>query len=287
MDTKVERTAEVTAAQIRAAPPAKPRYKLSPLNERRLRAFKANKRGYYSVIVFMALFLISLFAEFIANDKPFLVKYDGAYYMPIFKMYTEKQFGGEFETEADYRDPAVQQFIREKGGWMIWPLDPLQLPHDQARPAGARARAAFMGESARHRRPGPRRGGARDLRLPHFGAVRLDLDRILRACRRNGGRGAGLFRRLDRSFAATLHRNPGLAAAPLYPADSVRDFRAEFLDAARDHALVRVDRVCRAGARRVPARPEFRICARGAGARACPTGRSCSSICCRMRWWRP
>ena len=72
----------------------------------------------------MVLFFVTLFAEFIANDKPFLVKYDGAFYVPIFKMYTEKQFGGEFETEADYRDPAVQQFIHEKGGWIVWPPIP-------------------------------------------------------------------------------------------------------------------------------------------------------------------
>jgi microcin C transport system permease protein len=97
---------------------------LSPLNRRRLRVFKANKRGYYSFLLFVTLFVISLFAEFIANDKPILVKYDGGLYMPIFKMYTEKQFGGEFETEADYRDPEVVKFIHEKGGWLLWPLIP-------------------------------------------------------------------------------------------------------------------------------------------------------------------
>ena len=99
-------------------------FELSPLNKRRLRAFKSNRRGYYSLILFTTLFLVTLFAEFIANDKPFLVKYDGAYYTPIFNMYTEKQFGGEFETEADYRDPEVKRLIEEKGGWMIWPLIP-------------------------------------------------------------------------------------------------------------------------------------------------------------------
>jgi microcin C transport system permease protein len=124
MDTKVDQaTAPANAATV-AAPPPRPWYKLSPLNARRVRIFKANKRGYYSLIIFTALFLLTLFAEFISNDKPFLVKYDGAYYVPIFKMYTEKQFGGDFETEADYRDPVVQQFIHEKGGWMIWPLIP-------------------------------------------------------------------------------------------------------------------------------------------------------------------
>ncbi len=126
MDAKVGRSAPASIAAAKTSPAlaARPRFKLSPLNTRRLRAFKANKRGYYSFIIFTALFLITLFAEFIANDKPFLVKYDGAFYMPIFKMYTEKQFGGEFETEADYRDPAVQQFIREKGGWVVWPPIP-------------------------------------------------------------------------------------------------------------------------------------------------------------------
>ena len=127
MDVKIDRpadTAGIAAAKAGPAPAARPWFKLSPINQRRLRAFKANKRGYYSFVLFVALFFITLFAEFIANDKPFLVKYDGAFYVPIFKMYTEKQFGGEFETEADYRDPAVQQFIHEKGGWIVWPPIP-------------------------------------------------------------------------------------------------------------------------------------------------------------------
>jgi microcin C transport system permease protein len=126
MDARVERSTAPgdVLARIETAAPDRGWFELSPLNKRRLRAFKANRRGYYSFIIFMTLFLITLFAEFIANDKPFLVKYDGAYYTPIFKMYTEKQFGGEFETEADYRDPEVQRLIHEKGGWMIWPLIP-------------------------------------------------------------------------------------------------------------------------------------------------------------------
>ena len=126
MDARVERSTAPgdVLARIDTAAPDRGWFQLSPLNKRRLRAFKANRRGYYSFIIFTTLFLITLFAEFIANDKPFLVKYDGAYYTPIFKMYTEKQFGGEFETEADYRDPEVQRLIHEKGGWMVWPLIP-------------------------------------------------------------------------------------------------------------------------------------------------------------------
>ncbi len=126
MDVRVDRSTAPgdVLDRVETATPDRGWFELSPLNKRRLRAFKSNTRGYYSFILFTALFLITLFAEFIANDKPFLVKYDGAYYTPIFKMYTEKQFGGEFETEADYRDPEVKRLIEEKGGWMVWPLIP-------------------------------------------------------------------------------------------------------------------------------------------------------------------
>lgn len=96
---------------------------LSPLTQRRLSYFKANRRGYISLWIFLVLFFISLFAEFIANDKPILVRYDNQFYMPIFKTYKETTFGGDFETEAQYRDPFVKELINEKG-WMIWPLIP-------------------------------------------------------------------------------------------------------------------------------------------------------------------
>ena len=94
---------------------------LSPINRRRLQNFKANRRGYWSLWIFLALFFVSLFSEFIANDKPLLIKYDGAYYTPIFNFYAETEFGGEFPTEAVYRDEFVQELIAEKGGWMLWP----------------------------------------------------------------------------------------------------------------------------------------------------------------------
>jgi microcin C transport system permease protein len=97
--------------------------RLTPLTQRRLANFKGNRRGYWSLWLFAALFLISLFAEFLANDKPVLVWYDGAPYVPIFQAYPETEFGGEFPTEADYRDPFVREKIAEKG-WMIWPLIP-------------------------------------------------------------------------------------------------------------------------------------------------------------------
>ena len=96
--------------------------RLSPINQRRWNNFKANRRGYWSFWIFIVLFFISLFAPFIANDKPLLLKYDGDLYVPVFVAYTETTFGGEFETEADYRDPFVKELIKKNSGWMIWPL---------------------------------------------------------------------------------------------------------------------------------------------------------------------
>jgi microcin C transport system permease protein len=94
---------------------------MSPINRRRWENFKANRRGYYSLWIFLFLFVITLFAEFLSNDKPFIIKYDGGYYSPVFATYPETTFGGEFRTEADYRDPFVQDLIKQKGGWMLWP----------------------------------------------------------------------------------------------------------------------------------------------------------------------
>jgi len=99
------------------------RLQLNPINQRRWRSFKTNRRGFWSLWIFLALFFICLFAEFIANDKPVLVYYNSSLYFPIFKGYPETTFGGEFETEAEYRDPFVQELIDEKG-FALWPLIP-------------------------------------------------------------------------------------------------------------------------------------------------------------------
>ncbi|MCH8925053.1 MAG: ABC transporter permease [Proteobacteria bacterium] len=96
---------------------------ISPLTRRRLHNFRANARGYWSFWIFLAIFFITLFAEFVANDKPFLVYHEGELYTPIFTAYPETAFGGEFETEADYRDPYMAELIGDEG-WMIWPLVP-------------------------------------------------------------------------------------------------------------------------------------------------------------------
>jgi microcin C transport system permease protein len=96
---------------------------ISPLTRRRLYNFRANRRGFWSLWIFLALFFGSMLAEVVANDKPLLVYFDGALYAPIAKAYPETAFGGTFETEADYRDPFVADLI-DAQGWMIWPLIP-------------------------------------------------------------------------------------------------------------------------------------------------------------------
>lgn len=100
--------------------PAHGRVRLSPINRRRLENFRSNKRGYWSFWIFMVLFVLSLFAEFIANDRPLLVQFENSYYYPVFKTYPETTFGGFFPSATDYRDPFVQELI-EEDGWILWP----------------------------------------------------------------------------------------------------------------------------------------------------------------------
>lgn len=95
---------------------------LSPLTRRRLKQFRANGRGFWSLWFFLVLFVVAMLAPVIANDKPILLKYDGHFYAPVFKTYPETLFGGDFETETDYRDPYVKELVEAKGGWMIWPV---------------------------------------------------------------------------------------------------------------------------------------------------------------------
>jgi microcin C transport system permease protein len=96
---------------------------LTPLTRRRLENFRANRRGYRSLWIVAILFLLSLMAELIANDRPALVSYDGHFYLPIIRDYPETTFGGVFETETDYRDPAVRKLIAAHG-WAVWPPIP-------------------------------------------------------------------------------------------------------------------------------------------------------------------
>ena len=137
---------------------------LSPLNQRRWRNFKRNRRAFWSLIIFSVIFVITLFAEFVANDKPILVQYRGGYYTPILNFYPETEFGGDFQTEAIYRDIEVQCLITSGGmdacfddpegviedaadgiigtqeiakGWMIWPPIPYSYDTTVDRPGAA------------------------------------------------------------------------------------------------------------------------------------------------------
>ncbi|WP_300033526.1 ABC transporter permease [uncultured Roseobacter sp.] len=137
---------------------------LSPLNQRRWRNFTRNRRAYWSLWIFTVLFGLSLFAEFIAYDKPILVQYRGEYYTPIWQFYPETAFGGDFQTEAVYRDPEVKCLIATGGldlcfddpegyiedaedgviegeaiekGWAIWPLVPYSYDTAVDRPGAA------------------------------------------------------------------------------------------------------------------------------------------------------
>ena len=115
------------------------RKSLSPMSRRRLGNFRANRRAYFSFWIFLTLFVFSLFAEVIANDKPIVVSYDGGLYFPVVSTYAETEFGGEFETEADYRDPFVADLINENG-WILWPLIPYSyrtINYDLPQPAPA------------------------------------------------------------------------------------------------------------------------------------------------------
>uniref|UniRef100_UPI003B53008A ABC transporter permease n=1 Tax=Roseovarius indicus TaxID=540747 RepID=UPI003B53008A len=138
--------------------------KLSPLNRRRWRNFKRNKRALWSLIIFSVLMVITLPAEFVANDRPILVQYDGGYYAPIFKFYPETAFGGDFATEAIYADPEVECLIVSGGldtcfddpeeviadaqdgvvdgeeiskGWTLWPPIPYSYDTPVDRPGAA------------------------------------------------------------------------------------------------------------------------------------------------------
>jgi microcin C transport system permease protein len=119
-DRTAAQTTDVASPPIDVAATPKRRW-LSPINQRRWQNFKANRRGFISLWIFLVLFVVSLGAEFVANDRPFLIRVDGKTFFPIFVTYPETAFGGEFETAADYRDPYLRKLIAERGGTVLWP----------------------------------------------------------------------------------------------------------------------------------------------------------------------
>ena len=156
-----------TAPGAVAAPIPEPKrgfFTLSPLNRRRWANFKKNRRAYWSLWIFSVLFVLSLFAEFLAYDKPILIRYEGQFYTPIWNFYPETAFGGDFQTEAAYRDPEVRCLIASGGldacfddpeaviedsrdgvvngeeinrGWALWPLIPYSYDTAVDRPGAA------------------------------------------------------------------------------------------------------------------------------------------------------
>lgn len=96
-------------------------FSLTPIMQSRVRQFKDNRFGYLSFWIFLVIFFLSLSVNFIANDRPLLMSYKGHLYSPVLIQYSEQEFGGIFETEANYRDPFVRQLIQQQG-WMLWPI---------------------------------------------------------------------------------------------------------------------------------------------------------------------
>jgi microcin C transport system permease protein len=129
MDQKTDETVETGVAEpkkLTRYQRFKRRFRLSPVNRRRIERFKAHKLGYRSFVVFAVLFFVSLFAEFIANDRPLLVSYKGEILFPVLVDYPEEKFGG-FLAVTDYRTPEIANEIKAHG-WMLWP--PIRYSYD-------------------------------------------------------------------------------------------------------------------------------------------------------------
>jgi microcin C transport system permease protein len=118
---------------------------MNQINRRRIAQFRANRRGVASLIVFGVLFLLTLFAELLANDRPIVIRYDGAFYYPILRDYPETVFGGDLPTNAVYTDVEVVHLIEAKG-WMLWPL----LPYRYDTRASGEQRNALLAPSLEH-----------------------------------------------------------------------------------------------------------------------------------------
>ena len=120
-DAPAAQRPDATAAQRPDAPAAQTR-SLSPARRAWLR-FRANRRGYLSLWIFGTMFVLSLFAEVISNDKPLVVRYEGNWYFPMLHVYPETTFGGDFRTATDYLDPFIREQLSEGDNWAIWPLN--------------------------------------------------------------------------------------------------------------------------------------------------------------------
>jgi len=257
----VETTVQSPLGEI--VPMTRHRFGPSPLNRRRWQNFRSNRRGYWSFWIFMILFFVSLFAELIANDRPFLIKFDGHLYWPAFVSYSETTFGGDFETAADYRDPYLQKLIADKGGTIVWPLIRYSYDtHNLDLPTPAPSKPTWMLTEAQCKDVVVKKGlnSCRDLEYNWLGTDDQGRDVVARLI-------YGLFRRLDRPRLSALHRSLDRDSLALSALDHIIGAAARLLRAARHSPAVLLGIAGRPGARGIPARAQFRIHHGGAGAR--------------------
>ena len=254
---------------VSAPPPPPTRFlglQLSRLNQRRLANFRRNRRGFWSFWIFWILFALSLPAEFIANDRPLVVRFDGSYYFPVLATYPETTFGGDFATEAEYRDPFVKELIEEKG-WILWPLVSYSydtVNYDLKQPAPSPPDAEnWLGTDDQ----------ARDVvaRVLYGYRISVLFGLLLTLFSAAVGIAAGAVQGyfggwVDLLFPALYRDLAGPAAALL--ADHPRQRGgAEFLVAARLVAAVSLDGFGRGCARRIFAGAQLRLCQSGPRAR--------------------
>ena len=299
----------VSPASSPVAPPL-PRQgfiKLSPLNRRRMENFKANRRGYWSFWIFLVLFVLSLFAELIANDKPILASYKGELLYPAFVDYPEEKFGG-FLAVTDYRDPVIAKEIQDNG-WLLWaPVRFSYNTHNLDLPVPAPAPPTWMLTDEQCRPIAERNGGTgcNDIEWNWLGTDDQGRDVVARLI--YGFRISVLFGLTLAGISSIIGVLAGAVQGyyggwtdllfqrfiEIWTADPLAlpahhhlgGDHAELLRAARHPAAVLLGVAGRRGARRVPARAQLRICARRPRAWASPTPPSCSSTCCRTPWWR-
>jgi microcin C transport system permease protein len=272
-------------------PMTRHRFSPSPLNRRRWQNFKSNRRGYWSLWIFLILFFVSLFAEFIANDKPIFIHYDGKSVFRRSSLSRDRPSAAILETAADYRDPYLQKLIADKGGTMIWPL--IRFPTTPSisicRPVAA-VEADLDADGMRKQG-----GGAAKNNFAHCGDLEYNwlgtddqgrdvLARLIYGFRISvlfglsltivssvigiaagavQGYFGGWIDLLFQRFIEIWTSMPSLYLLLILSAVLVPGF----LRAARHPAAVLLGVAGRPGARRIPARPQFRICHGGARAR--------------------
>ena len=238
----------------------------SPLMRRRWRNFKANKRGYRSLWIVGVMVIASMFAELIANDAPLLLRYDGDFYFPVFVTYPETEFGGVFETEAEYLERPVQELIAAGGGWMVWP--PIPFSHDTI---DLYTEGAVPEPPSRRHWLGTDDVG-RDVAARIIYGFRLSvlfglaLTLFSSVIGIAAGATQGYFGGLVDLFGQRLVEIWAGLPALLPHHHPVEPHRAEPGRAARAAAALQLDGARRGGPRRVPAHPELRLRARRQGA---------------------